>query len=158
MRIANKNSLVFAFLALLFFTASVFAENFTKGSITVESPWVKPSESVKNGAEGFALIHNGGFEEDRLISISADISNRTAIYETVKKNGGVKPQKLKVPLVVKPNDYLELKPGGYYFMFFKCQEELREDEMIPAVLHFEKNGDVEVNFMINAPDQELDNP
>lgn len=150
--------LISAFFAAVFFASPVLAENFTKGSITVESPWVKSSQSVANSAEGFALIHNNGFVEDRLVSISADISNRTAIHETIKQNGGFKMRKLKTPLTIEPNGYLELKPEGYHFMFFNCQDELREDEMIPAVLHFEKNGDVDVNFVIKTSDEEPDNP
>ena len=43
-------------------------------------------------------------------------------------------------------------------MFFNCQDELREGEMIPAVLHFEKNGDVKINFTIETPDDKPDNP
>ncbi|WP_297322865.1 copper chaperone PCu(A)C [uncultured Bartonella sp.] len=158
MGIVSKNSLIPAFFALVLFSLSALAEDFTKGSITVESPWVKKSQSVKNGAEGFASIHNGGVVEDHLISISADISNHTSIHEIIEKNGGVKMRKTQTPLAIEPNGYLELKPGGYHFMFFNCQDELRDDEMIPAILHFEKNGDVKVNFLIKTADDELDNP
>lgn len=153
-----KINLVLAFLLSHLFCLPALSENFTKGDITVESPWVQKSDTGENRAEGFALIHNGGFNEDRLLSISADISDHVVIHETIRQYGKVKMQKLEEPLTIEPNGYLELKPGDYHFMFFNCQDELREGEMIPAVLHFEKNGDVKINFTIETPDDKPDNP
>lgn len=157
MGIVEKSSVVLAFFLPLCFGLSAQAENFSAGDITVESPWVKKSDTGANRAEGYALIHNGSFNEDRLLSISSDISNHVVIHETINQYGKVKMQKLEAPLTIEPNGYLELKPGGYHFMFFNCQDELRDGEMIPAILHFEKNGDVKVNFAIDAED-EPDNP
>ena len=153
-----KINLDLAFLLSHLFCLPALSENFTKGDITVESPWVQKSDTGENRAEGFALIHNGGFNEDRLLSISADISDHVVIHETIKQYGKVKMQKVVEPLAIEPNGYLEFKPGDYHFMFFNCRDELREGEMIPAVLHFEKNGDVKVNFTIETSDDVPDNP
>ena len=151
-------SFCLAFLLSNLFCLPAFCENFTKGDITVESPWVQKSDTGEKRAEGFALIHNGGFNEDRLLSITSDISDHVVIHETIKQYGKVKMQKLKEPLTIEPNGYLELKPGDYHFMFFNCQDELRDGEFVPAVLHFEKNGDVKVNFAIEVKDDKPDNP
>ena len=151
-------SFCLAFFLLTIFCSSALAENFTKGDITVESPWVQKSDTGEKRAEGFALIHNGGFDEDRLVSITSDISDHVVIHETIKQYGKVKMQKLKEPLTIEPNGYLELKPGDYHFMFYNCQDELREGEFVPAVLHFEKNGDVKINFAIAVNDDKPANP
>ena len=151
-------SFCLAFFLPTVFCSSALAENFTKGDITVESPWVQKSDTGQKRAEGFALIHNGGFNEDRLVSITSDISDHVVIHETIKQYGKTKMQKLKEPLTIEPNGYLELKPGDYHFMFYNCQDELRDGEFVPAVLHFEKNGDVKVNFSIEVKDDKPDNP
>ena len=151
-------SFCLAFLLSNLFCLPPFCENFTKGDITVESPWVQKSDTGEKRAEGFALIHNGGFNEDRLVSITSDISDHVVIHETIKQYGKIKMQKLKEPLTIEPNGYLELKPGDYHFMFYNCQDELRDGEFVPAILHFEKNGDVKVNFAIEVKDDKPDNP
>lgn len=158
MGIVDKCNVVLAFFLLLCIGMSAHAENFSQGGITVESPWVKKSDTGVNRAEGYALIHNGSFNEDRLVSISSDFARRIVIHQTVNQYGQVTMEKIEAPLTIEPNGYLELKPGGYHFMFFNCQDELRDGEMIPAILHFEKNGDVKVNFAIEAEDDKPDNP
>lgn len=158
MRIVKKSNVVLAFLLTLCLVLSAHSENFSQGDITVETPWVKKSDTGDNRAEGYALIHNGSFDEDRLVSIRSDFAKRIVIHQTVNEYGKITMEKIEAPLTIEPNGYLELKPGGYHFMFFNCQDELRDGEMIPAILHFEKNGDVKVNFTIEAEDDKPDNP
>lgn len=137
--------------ALLLFSSLSNAENFKKNNITVESPVVQGSLSVYNRANGYVVIHNGGSTDEHLISVESPVSKRIEIQEPMTGYGKTYMHKATEPLTIKPNDYLELKPGSYQIVFFNLRDNLREGEKVPAKLHFEKAGDIDVNFEIEFP-------
>ena len=49
-----------------------------------------------------------------------------------------------------PGATVELKPGGLHVMFMGIKAPFREGESVKAVLTFEKAGDIEVEFKIDA--------
>lgn len=140
--------LVIILFSPLFSLSYGHAENFSKNNVTVESPTVQASLMAPHRAVGYALIHNGGFEDEHLISVTSPISNRIEIQEAVVEYGRTYMHRIKEPIKIAPNDYLELKQDSCYIVFFNLRDDLRDDEVIPAKLHFEKAGDIDVNFII----------
>lgn len=137
-----------AMCAVFAFTGNVsHAAEFIKGMITVSSPWSRATASGAKVAGGYLEIKNTGDEADKLLSINVDIADKTEIHEMSMDNGVMKMRKID-GIDIPAQSAVVLKPGSFHVMFFGLKAPLQEGETFPATLHFEKAGDIKVDFNI----------
>lgn len=129
-----------------------WAQNFQKDDIVVESPWSQATPPMSTVGAGYMLIRNLGFDDDALISVTSPVSDRTEFTEKTPKTGNQ--HRVKGPITVPSNGDVEFKPDGIHVTFYNLKEPLHEGEMIPAVLHFSRSGDVAVTFVIEPANDE----
>lgn len=140
--------LTVAFMALALSTGLALAHDYTVGTLVIDHPW---SRAMPPGAEiggGFMTIVNSGGEADRLVSVSSPRATRGEVHETTMHDGVMRMRELEGGLEIAPGATVELKPGGYHVMFMGVSEGFTEGERVPAVLHFEKAGEVPVEFAV----------
>ena len=137
-------------VAVVLAAATASAEDYAKGSLTIEQPWSRATPHGASVAAGYLVIANKGPNADRFVSVSAEIAGRAEIHETKIEQGVAKMRPLARGLEIKPGAAAKLQPGGYHLMFTDLKRPLKQGERFKGTLVFEKAGSVEVEFAVEA--------
>jgi periplasmic copper chaperone A len=135
-------------LTLSLFAGAASAHEYTAGSLTIEHPWTRAMPPGAQVGGGFLIITNSGDQADRLVGISSPRAETGQVHEMSMQDGVMKMRHLEDGLEIPAGASIALKPGGYHVMFMGVGEGFKEGEMIPAVLVFEKAGEVPVEFLV----------
>lgn len=100
---------------------------------------------------GFLTIINTGAEADRLVSASAAIAKETQIHEMAMEGDVMKMRQLKDGVEVPAGESVTLEPGGMHLMFMGLNGAIKEGDVVPLTLTFEKAGTVDVELVAGAP-------
>ena len=106
--------------------------------------------SAANGAAFLTIENNGG--DDRLVSASADVSDKVEIPEMAMDNGVMKMRELAEGLAI-PKGTTELAPKGNHIMFLGLKAPLVEGDTFDLTLSFEKAGEMTFPVLISKPGQ-----
>jgi len=127
---------------------SLSAHEIKLGSLTIVHPWARATPPGAEVAGGYMTIKNSGAEPDRLIGVEVDIAGRAELHEMTMVDGVMKMRPLENGVEVPAGGSVALKPGGYHVMLLDLKGPLKEGEMIPGSLTFEKAGKVDVTFAV----------
>lgn len=130
--------------------AHVEARDYQKGPIKIEQPWTRATPGGAKVAGGFMKITNTGSTPDRLVSATADVSGVVELHEMAMVDGVMKMRALGDGISLAPGQTMELKPGGYHVMFIDLKSPIVKDKVVKARLKFEKAGEVDVEFKVEA--------
>src|SRR3954462_7517322 len=123
---------------------------FKLGDLTVTSPWTRATPGGAKIAGGYLKISNNGATPDRFIGAKSDLADHAEIHEMSMSDGVMKMRPVPNGLEIKPGETVELKSGGYHLMFMDLKQPLKAGESFKATLQFEKAGQLDVNFAVNA--------
>lgn len=146
MKSINMFSVAFAFL--LGFAASVFAQEFTIGNLTISNPYVRMTTPKAPVSGGYFSITNNGDTTDTLLSVSVDFSGKTEIHEMKMQDSVMMMRPIANGIEIPPGETVVLKPGGKHIMFMMLKEQLVEREKRKATLTFKKAGSIEIEFIV----------
>ncbi len=125
-----------------------------QGDIQIEKPWSRATAPGAKLAAGYMVIRNKSASPDRLIGASSPLAARIETHITVKDGDILRMREAKGYDVPAKGSY-ELKPGGAHLMFVDIKRPFKEGDKIPVTLHFEKAGEIKVEFQVgslgNAP-------
>jgi copper(I)-binding protein len=130
-------------------TLAVHAHEFKLGAITIGHPYARATAAGQPTGGGFLSFTNAG-PADKLLSVSADVSKSVELH-TMAMDGDVMRMRQVDGIEVPAGKTVELKPGGYHVMFVGLKAPLKAGDKFPAKLKFEKAGEVEVTFNVEAP-------
>ncbi len=119
------------------------------GSLEIIHPWSRATPGGAKVAAGYVTVENKGAAPDRLISASAEISDKADIHEVGMKDG-VMSMKRVDGIAVPAGGSLTLKPGSYHVMFTGLKRPLKEGETFPGSLTFEKAGKIAVEYTVEG--------
>ncbi|GAA2383595.1 copper chaperone PCu(A)C [Streptomyces glaucosporus] len=131
-------------LAAALLTAGATACGGSAPELTVEGAYL-PRPVTTDTAGAFMTIRNAGGTDDRLTSVSSDISDDVQIHTTV---GGTMRRVASLP--VPAGGALELRRGGDHLMFMDLDRRPAEGEKVPVELRFEKSGPITVEVPVEA--------
>ena len=131
--------------------AALFADahQFKLGAITIGHPYARATAAGQPIGSGYLSFANAG-PADKLVAISADVSKSVELH-TMTMEGDVMRMRQVDAIELAPGQTVELKPGGYHVMFVGLKAPLKAGDKFPAKLKFEKAGEVEVTFNVEAP-------
>lgn len=153
----NSFNRAFATLLAIAFSATMsIAHDYKLGNLEIDHPWAKATVPGQPVAGGFMKIVNGGSEPDRLLKVTSSVSDMIQIHEMKVENGVMKMGEIPGGIEIAPGAAVELKPGGLHVMFMGIKAQLKEGEVVKAVLTFEKAGDLEVEFQVDAANKSGD--
>lgn len=136
--------------ALAVSATGALAHDYKLGELEIGHPWAKATVTGQPVAGGFMKIVNNGAEPDRLIKVTSGVSDVIQIHEMKVEDGVMKMGEIPGGLEIAPGTAAELKPGGLHVMFIGIKAPFKEGDAVKAVLSFEKAGDVEVEFKVEA--------
>ncbi|HKQ31617.1 MAG TPA: copper chaperone PCu(A)C [Thermodesulfobacteriota bacterium] len=123
-----------------------------QGKIVVEDAWVGKVPPSSPVAAAYMTIRNDGTADDKLLSVTTNISGHTMIHETVIDENGVARMDMVDALVIPAGKSVTLKPGGTHVMLMDLKEPVTGKEKIELDLKFENAGEMKVE----APVKKLD--
>ena len=124
-----------------------FAASFAMaGPIKVENAFTRPTLGGASVAVGYVTLTNTGKVDDRLESVTSDISATSEIHETKMENGMMEMRELPKGLAIPAGATVAFKPGAYHIMFVGIKHAVKPGDRIHATLIFDKAGKVAVDF------------
>lgn len=133
---------------------AAFAHEYKAGDLEIVHP---ASRAMVPGAQvggGFMKITNHGKTDDRLVSITSPATPDVQIHEMGVTDGVMKMRQMKDGIPLPAGQTVELKSGGYHVMFMNVKTPFKEGDKVPATLHFEHAGNVDVYFSVGPANGE----
>ena len=128
-------------LAVLFVLTQL---SFAQSKVVVKDAWVGKVPPSSPVAAAYMTITNEGNADDKLLSVTTDISGSTMIHQTVIDDQGVAKMNMVDALVIPAGKSVELKPGGTHVMLMDLKEPVTDKDKIELDLKFENAGDIKV--------------
>ena len=141
--------LAYAVLLSALFAAPARAHEIKAGDLLLRDLWSRATPSGAKVAAAYLTIENKGSAPDRLVSVSAP-AGKASIHEMTTVNGVMTMRPLEAGLTIAPGQKVTLSPGGFHFMLTDLKAPLKEGEMLPITLQFEKAGRVDATFHIRS--------
>jgi copper(I)-binding protein len=124
------------------------ADDYRVGPIEIDDLWVRASAPGQVNGAGYMEIENEGALEDRLLSVTSNAAESVTIHAVRMENGVAKMRPLEGGLLLPAMSEVKLAPGGYHIMFEKLKAPFARDARVPAILKFERAGEVAVMFKV----------
>jgi copper(I)-binding protein len=125
------------------------AHEYAVGDLAVGHPYAAATAAGAKTGAGYLSVTNAGAEADRLLAVEADFP-RVELHTTEVDAAGVARMRPVEAVEVPPGATVTLAPQGTHVMFMGLEAQLVEGERVPAVLVFEKAGEVAVEFAVEA--------
>jgi len=118
------------------------------GDLTIEAAWSRATPGGATVGAGYLRIRNAGTAPDELTGASSPVAERVEIHEMTMTDGVMRMRQLAGGLEIKPQETVELKPGGMHLMFMGLKAPLKEGERFFTTLKFKHAAAVEVEFAV----------
>ena len=129
-----------------------WGHDFKAGDLTIGHPYaVATAPGAKTGA-GYLSVTNAGGEADRLLAVEADFP-RVELHTTEVDAAGVARMVPLEALEIPAGATARLEPRGAHVMLLGLAAPLAAGDRVPAVLVFEKAGEVAVEFNVETRDE-----
>ncbi len=122
----------------------------TLGSLELGGGFTRATLPNAPVAGGFLTITNKGTEGDRLVSAATPIAKEAQIHEMAMEGDVMKMRQLKDGVDVPAGETVTLAPGGLHLMFMGLNGAIKEGDVVPVTLTFEKAGSVDVELIAGA--------
>jgi hypothetical protein len=130
---------------------SAFAHEFAAGAIKIDHPWSRETAAKAQVGAGFMTIQNFGKTPDRLVAVKSAVSEKVEIHTMTMEGGVMRMRELKNGLTIPPGGEVKLQPGAEHVMFMGLTGQIKQGQDFKAILVFERAGEVEVTFQVEAP-------
>lgn len=142
--------------AALFLATSAAAHELKVGTLDIIHPSIPQPAANAMAAGGYVAISNDGPAADRLIGARASFAEETSIHESKTDAAGVTSMSPVDAIEIPAGETAVLERGGYHIMFMGLSQPLKEGDMVPVTLIFEKAGEVTVDFMVDPANAVVD--
>ena len=118
--------------------------------VQVENAWIRPTAPGAKVAAGYMVIRNAGTVADKLVSVSSPVAEKVETHVTLKDGEILRMREVK-GYEIPAKGAFELKPSGAHLMLVNIKAPLAQGQKVPALLRFEKAGEVKVEFTVGQP-------
>jgi hypothetical protein len=115
--------------------------------VEIEKPWARATAPSAKVAAGYMGIRNKAAAPDKLVAVSSPAAARVETHVHIKDGDVVRMREVK-GYDIPANGSFELKPGGAHLMFIDIKRPFKEGDKVPALLRFERAGEVKVEFHV----------
>lgn len=134
--------------AILITVTPALAHDYKQGDLVITHPWSPETPPGAKVAGGYMRIANKGNSADTLIAVETAVSGAVEVHEMKMDNGIMRMRALEAGLEIKPDETVELKPGGFHVMFINMNRAVPLGERFAATLVFRNAGRIPVDFKI----------
>ncbi|MEM7445656.1 MAG: copper chaperone PCu(A)C [Pseudomonadota bacterium] len=129
---------------------------YQQGDLVIAHPWSRATAPNAPNGVAYLAITNHGAEEDQLISVEAQVSDRTELHMHEMTDGVMRMRPVEGSIALPAGETIVLEPSGLHIMLMGLDNRLVEGERFTLVLEFQNAGTVEVEASIESPGAVLD--
>ena len=136
------------FIAALFIT--LFGANAFAGhdDIHIHDVTIRATTPNAGATAVYAMIHNHGDEQDRLVGGRVTFAKKVEIHEMKMDGDVMKMREIEGGLVIPSDGMAHLKKGGNHMMVMGLSEPIKMDGAYEVTFSFEKAGDITVPAVV----------
>ncbi len=127
--------------------AAATAHEYEAGGVTVSHPWARATPGGATVGAAYVEISAKDGSTDTLVAASSPAAGRVEIHTHTMDNGVMKMRKLE-KLAIPGGSSVLLQPAGNHIMLFELKGPLKEGDLLPVTLIFEKAGEVKIEATI----------
>ena len=125
------------------------AHEVTAGTLTISHPWARATAGSAKAGALYLTVANAGAEADRLLGVSTEVATRCELH-LAGTSGDVMTMQMVDEVEVPAGGSASFAPKGAHVMLMGLKAPLKKGTSFPAVLHFEKAGDVTVEVTVQG--------
>jgi len=115
----------------------------------VDDPYARASSPMAQSGAAFMEIINTGDADDRLISVTSDVSVRVELHTHIMDGDIMRMVEVEEGFPIPAGESIMLERGGKHVMFLGLNRELNTGDEIEVTLSFETAGDVVVAIPVD---------
>ncbi len=126
------------------------AHVYETGPVIISHPWARASAPTARTGAAYMKIESVPGAKDRLLGARSPVAEAAEVHETTVTEGIARMR--RVPEIgIAPDHPVDLSPGGMHMMLMGLKHQLKEGDLFPLILTFEKAGDVQVDVIVESP-------
>lgn len=125
----------------------VLAHEYESGAVTVSHPWARATPGGATIGAAYVTIAAKDGPGDILLGASTPAAGRVEIHTHIMDGDVMKMRRIE-KLVVPGGGKAMLKPSGDHIMLFDLKAPLKEGDLVPLTLVFEKAGEIKVDATV----------
>lgn len=128
------------------------AHEYALGNLVIDHPYAFATAPAALVAGGYLSIVNGGETDDRLtaVRVAPEHAGLAQLHEMRMEGDVMRMEARDGGIPVPAGESVVLEPGGLHVMFMRLPRGLEVGAEIPATLVFERAGEVEIVFNVEA--------
>ena len=123
------------------------AHEYEAGDISVAHPWARATPGGAKVGAAFMEIKAKDGVADTLVSASTPAAGRVEIHTHIMDDGVMKMRRIE-NLPVGEGKSVVLRPSGDHIMLFDLKAPLKEGDLLPLTLVFEKAGEIKIEATV----------
>ena len=128
-------------------TGPALADDYKLGSLDIHHPWARPSTGQTGAA--YFTIENNGKADDALIAVESEVAAKVEIHAMTMDGMVMRMRRLeKLPLPA--GQTVRVAPGGLHIMLIGLKAPLKDGDMFPMRLVFDKAGPIDVSAHVQT--------
>lgn len=131
--------------------ASVTAHEYDQRDIHIAHPFARASIGRGDVGAAYMVFDNRGTADDRLVSASSPVADRTELHGHEMKDGVMRMFRIDGGIALPAGTTVPFKPAGLHIMLLGLKHKLVEGEQFPLTLDFEHAGSVTVSVHVESP-------
>ncbi|MCB1476222.1 MAG: copper chaperone PCu(A)C [Rhodobiaceae bacterium] len=140
-----------ALVAMAFFSAGASsAHEYETDTVKIGHPWLRVPPPGATVAAAYLSLTGKDGKDDRLVSVSIPVAERTELHTMTMDGGVMKMRPLENGIEIEAGKTVELKPGGMHVMLIGLTRPIVDGERAKGLLTFEKAGEIEVEFVMQT--------
>lgn len=121
--------------------------------ITIDTPWLRETFPGAKAGAGYAILRNGGAQEDRLLGGSTAAADAVEVHSMTMDGGIMRMRAVPDGLPIPARGRAALQSGGgYHLMLTGLKHPLRKGETVEIKLRFARAGTIATRFRVEAID------
>ena len=129
--------------------ARASAHEIAAGALTISHPWARATAASAKAGALYLTVVNHGAEADRLLGVSTEAAARCELHLS-DTTGGMMTMRMVESVDVPAGGNATFAPQGAHVMLMGLKAPLKKGASFPAILHFEKAGDVTIEVTVQG--------
>lgn len=118
--------------------------------IRVDDPYARVSARMSKSGAAFMVIHNETGAADHLVDAKSDVAEKVELHTHEEDaNGVMRMIHVEEGFDLPKDGTIEMARGGKHVMFLGLKQELKNGDMVPVTLVFEKAGEVAIEVPVD---------
>jgi copper(I)-binding protein len=146
-----KTDRLIAAAILVMASAGAAAHEFKAGAVTVAHPWARASVAGSTTGAVFLEIKAAPGRGDRLLGGKTDAAEKLEIHNHVMERGAAKMRPVS-GVGIPAGKSVVFSPHGYHLMLMGLKSPLKEGDVLPVTLRFERAGEMTIEASVEPAD------